>query len=250
MTYAEAVATLHQASLNEFVSERKRLASELKAGGDAAGAARLAKLPRPSVSAWAVNQLWWREQPLFEQLIDAAARVKSGERDASKQHRESLAELRDHAANLLRSSGNAASETTLRRVTTTLSALAAAGGFEPDPPGALSADRDPPGFETVLLGAGTASSDRSRASDAEALRRDEAERRKAEQAAREREQAERERRQAERERLSKARREARDVAEQGRKEVERLRDELARAEQSLAEAEALLKRVDEQLAAL
>jgi len=250
MTYAEAVATLHQVSLNEFVSERKRLASELKAGGDTDGAARLAKLPRPPVSAWAVNQLWWRERAMFERLIDAAELVKSGERDASRLHRDALAELRERAAQLLRSSGNAASETTLRRVTTTLSAVAASGGFEPDLPGALSADRDPPGFETVLLGAASASPDRPRVTNAEASRDEEAERRKAEQAERERQRAEREKRQAERERLTKARREAGDVAETRRRDVQRLRDELARAEQSLDEAEALLKRVDEQLAAL
>jgi hypothetical protein len=37
----------------------------------------------------------------------------------------------------------------LRRVTTTLSALAASGGFAPDAEGALLEDRDPPGFEVL-----------------------------------------------------------------------------------------------------
>src|SRR5262249_21920679 len=48
-------------------------------------------------------------------------------------------------------SAHAAPESTLRRVTTTLSALAAAGGFDPDPPGALGADRSPPGFEAFAV---------------------------------------------------------------------------------------------------
>ncbi len=57
--------------------------------------------------------------------------------------REALATLRGRAATLLTESGHGATESTLRKVTTTLSALAANGGFDPDPPGALGADREP-----------------------------------------------------------------------------------------------------------
>jgi hypothetical protein len=150
--FADAVEALFRVPLNEFVAERKRLAGELKASGDKQAATKLSQLARPSVSAWAVNQLWWRQRPAFEALLQAAAAVKSGDREASKQHREALAELRQHATALLEQAGNAASEGTLRRVATTLSALAAAGGFTPDTPGALITDRDPPGFETFVAG--------------------------------------------------------------------------------------------------
>jgi hypothetical protein len=149
LEYAEAVAALYRSPSDQFVSERKRLAAELKAGGDKAGAARLAKLARPSLSAWAVNQLWWQARPGFEELLASGERLRKGERSAQAAHRDALAALRTRASSLLSESGHAVTDATLRRVTTTLAALAAVGGFAPDEPGALSADRDPPGFEAL-----------------------------------------------------------------------------------------------------
>jgi DNA repair exonuclease SbcCD ATPase subunit len=238
--------------LNEFVAERKRLAGELKASGDKQAAAKLSQLTRPSVSAWAVNQLWWRQRPAFEALLQAAAQVKAGDREASKQHREALAELRQHATALLEEAGNAASEGTLRRIATTLSALAAAGGFAPDSPGTLVADRDPPGFETFVASAPSLVS-RSQgsapapaidtAATARAEKAAEAERRRAEE-------AERERRRAERERLSAALREAQQLRGAQQREVARLKEELDSAEQSLQQTQTLLAEIDAQLASL
>ena len=72
------IETLYRARLADFVAERKRLANELKAAGDKQLSGRVAKLGRPSVSAWAVNQLWWHERETFEALLGAAARMKNG----------------------------------------------------------------------------------------------------------------------------------------------------------------------------
>lgn len=238
--FDDAVATLFQSALGDFVQERKRLSTELKASGDQAGAAKLSKLPRPPISAWAVNQLWWQQREAFDALLDAAARVKAGEREASKEHRQALAELREHAAAVLDRAGNAASEVTLRRITTTLSALAATGGFEPDPPGALVADRDPPGFETFVAGAAEpraepTSESGSRKNDEEAAKR------------RAEEEEERKRRAAERERLSAMLRDARQVHGEQQREVTRLRGELETAEQSLKQTQALLAEIEAKL---
>jgi hypothetical protein len=218
-SYDEAVSQLYRAPHEGFVAERKRLAAELKAGGDKAAAARFIKLGRPPISAWAVNQLWWHEQESFRELLDAAAKVRAGARAATSAHREALARLRTRAGELLLEGGHGAAEGTLRRVTATLSALAAAGGFDPDPPGALAADRDPPGFEALGVGfvpasaaepaahvepaavpvasegapralEGTPASDegaeRERAAEAERLREEDARRRAAEEAERRR----------------------------------------------------------------
>jgi len=237
-SYDAAVTTLFQAALKDFVAERKRLLTELKTAGDKDGAARLGKLARPSVSAWTVNQLWWRERQAFEELIAAAARVKSGDRDASNKHREALAELRQRAGAILEEAGNAASEGTLRRIATTLSALAATGGFEPDPPGALVADRDPPGFETFAPG--TAPS----AAPAPAPKKDET------LAQRRAEEEERKRRAAERERLSAALREAQQLKSAQHRDVTRLQSELESAEQSLKQTQTLLAELEEKLSSL
>jgi hypothetical protein len=250
----EATATLYRAPLSDFVAERKRLADELKAAGDKQGAARLGKLARPPVSAWVVNQLWWREREAFERLLAAAARVKAGDRDASQAHRQALARLRDLAAQMLKDSGNAASETTQRRVVATLSALAANGGFAPDAPGMLSADRDPPGVEALGFGAPAAPPEAAtprvaRPSHGEHRPRDQEERR--EEAERRRaEEAERQRRLAERERLSERLREVTGRHDAKRRELLRLRAELDSAEQSLKEDQALLSELEQQLASL
>jgi hypothetical protein len=151
--YDDAVTELYRAPHAAFVTERKRLAGELKAAGDKEGAAKLAKLTRPPVSAWTVNQLWWHDRDAFEAMLATAERLREGDLGAGPAHRDAIAKLRARAAAILAGDGHGASEATLRRVTTTLSAIAAAGGFAPDPPGALTEDRDPPGFETMGLAA-------------------------------------------------------------------------------------------------
>ena len=148
-TYDEAVVDLFRGPHATFVAERKRLAGELKAAGDKAGAATFTKLGRPPISAWAVNQLWWQARPEFEAFLETAKRMREGDLGATPAHREAIAALRGRAARLLTEAGNAANEATLRRVATTLSAIAAHGGFAPDPAGALTDDRDPPGFEAA-----------------------------------------------------------------------------------------------------
>lgn len=252
MSYDDAVSSLYQASLSDFVAERKRLSAELKAAGDKETAARFAKLARPPVSAWAVNQLWWRERDAFEALLETAKRVTVGDREASQQHRQALSKLRDAAARLLQESGSAASDGTLRRVTTTLSALAASGGFAPDPPGALSADRDPPGFEALGFGAAAATATTAPSAEApsESAETPQAvEKRRAEEAEKRRtEEAERQRRLAERERLSALLRDAEQLRDSQQRDVSRLRSDLETAEQSLKKTQALLAELEQQLA--
>ena len=70
-SYERAVAELYQGPLETFVAERKRLSAELKGSGDKTGASRLAKLARPPISAWVVNQLYWRERETFEELLES-----------------------------------------------------------------------------------------------------------------------------------------------------------------------------------
>jgi outer membrane murein-binding lipoprotein Lpp len=150
-SYDDALTELYRVPHSAFVTERKRLAGELKAAGDKEGAAKLTKITRPPVSAWAVNQLWWKNRRDFEAMLGTAERLREGDLGAASAHREAIAKLRARAAAILEGEGHAASEATLRRVATTLSAIAAVGGFDPDPPGRLTDDRDPPGFETMAV---------------------------------------------------------------------------------------------------
>jgi hypothetical protein len=257
LTYAEAMAALYRSTQESFVAERKRLAAELKLAGDKESAARLAKLARPSLSAWAVNQLWWHARPLFDELLSSSERLRKGDRNASNAQRTALAALRTRAASLLTEGGHAANDATLRRVTTTLSALAAIGGFEPDAPGTLSADRDPPGFEAMDGFGGFAGAVAEPGSGAEpeaeagAEAREEAARReRAERLRLQREQEERERKAAERERLQGALVRARSKLEGEQAAVVRLEEELARARQAVEHARSGVTELERELAGL
>jgi hypothetical protein len=258
--YLAAVETLYRGPLDTFVTERKRLAGELKSAGDKEGAARLLKLGRPTVSAWAVNQLWWHEREAFERLFASAEGLKKGKREAGAEHREALTALRALAADQLVSAGHAAAESTLRRVTLTLSALAAAGSFEPDPAGALASDRDPPGFDAL----GSVSTDADEepdtpaaetkhgaGDDAHAKRREQAEReRKRAAEERQRLEEERARKKAEREKIKSELSTAQGDAATLHREAERLRHELHGVEAKLDKARDRVEKLKAALAAL
>src|SRR5690348_14781910 len=103
-SYDEAVQALYRAPVEDFVAERKRLAGELKATEP--GAAKLfLKLPRPSVSAWATNQLWWRERDAFEALFETSERLRSGDLEATAAHRKATNRLVTLAGEILREAG-------------------------------------------------------------------------------------------------------------------------------------------------
>jgi hypothetical protein len=227
---------LYAGSLRDFANDRKRLATELRQAGNRAAATAVAQLPRPTLSAWLVNRLWRQVRPEFDALFGTAARIRGGELGAVPEQRAALARLRELAAELLRADGHAAAEGTLTRTSTTLQALAAAGSFDPDPPGRLVADRDPPGFESM---AGVSLGGPSRAPVGRAT----TERPAAEQAAEQRAATERAHRVLERERAVAELAEMERLAEQARQgerartqEAEDLRVALQRAETALADA--------------
>ena len=251
VTYDDAVRELYQAPLDRFVAERKRLTGELRAAGEAEAASALAAHKRPTLSAWAVNQLWWHAREDFDELLATAARLRSGELAAQAEHRDATARLRREAANLLEAAGHPASEPTLRRVTTTLAALAAAGGFDPDPPGALAGDREAPGFEAagITLAAEPAHGDGHPRAHGNGHAHDHAARLRAriageaERARRAAEQAESARVKAERHRLEAALRTA-------QAEVESRERALAGAQQAFADAQRTVTELEAKLAEL
>jgi hypothetical protein len=276
-----ALQELYQAPLDRFVAERKRIAEELRGNGDAAAAKDVEKRRRPPISVWAVNQLYGHDRADLDALFSIAAKLRKGDRGVSKDYHAKIAQLRKRAGALLQAGGHAATDATLRRVATTLAALAAAGGFEPDPPGALTADRDPPGFEAVGAASGRPKQDQARdeapargrgnpalgkRSDvadlsarraaAERERREaaaERERRDAEAAeAKERaaRQAERKRRESERDRVRAALKEATADLRTKERAKAQLEKELAAADKATAQAKERVETLEERLARL
>lgn len=158
----DEIDALFRLSLAAFTSERNTLAARLKKEGRANDADRVKLLGKPSVSAWAVNQLYWQHRDSFDDLLamskhfrPAASRLAgrvAGMRDSLDARREALTNLSDLATDLLRDGGHNPSPDTMRRVITTLEALSAYALLPDGPtPGRLTQDVDPPSFESLAL---------------------------------------------------------------------------------------------------
>jgi hypothetical protein len=72
---------LYELEPGAFVAARNALARRIKADGDKARAAAVAKLPRPTVVAWALNQVARDDRARVDALIDAAERQASAQAD-------------------------------------------------------------------------------------------------------------------------------------------------------------------------
>jgi hypothetical protein len=225
----EHLDRLYGLPLDEFTPARDRLAAELQGHGDAASAARIKKLRRPSVAAWAVNQLIRNHRSEVQELLSLGEEVRAAQRGAlsgggaekireiTGRRRRVVDRLLDRAEDLLARAGHAASRSTLDKVGDTL--MAATGDGEAADAvraGRLERELAPPsGFEglagQIPVPAKAASTRdrqaRERAQRAEAQARDAEEaakeadreaRRMEQQAERTRQDAERARRKADR----------------------------------------------------
>jgi hypothetical protein len=148
----------------EFIGARNTLAAQLKKSGRPNDADRVKLLGKPSISAWAVNQLYWIHREPFDELIAIAKRSRPGGkvtdmRESLDARREVLSHLSDLATTLLRDAGHNPTLDTMRRITTTLEALSTYALLPDGPtPGRLTNDVDPPSFESLaslMSGAGT-----------------------------------------------------------------------------------------------
>jgi len=96
---------LHAVRPADFVKARDALARALKAAGKREEAAAVGKLPRPTPSVWAVNQLARHVPALVQRLGEATARLQEGGAgpyaEALAAHREVLKVLRAKAEEIL-----------------------------------------------------------------------------------------------------------------------------------------------------
>jgi hypothetical protein len=160
---------LFRLPLAEFTGARNTLAARLKKSGRGDEAVLVQSLVKPSISAWAVNQLYWNHREEFDRMIASGERFHKAQssrlagkladmRGALDARREALTHLSDLATALLRDAGHSSSLDTIRRITTTLEAMSAsASRSDALRPGRLTHDVDPPGFEalaSLIPGAG------------------------------------------------------------------------------------------------
>src|SRR3989442_363610 len=155
------VDALFKLPLAEFIGARNNLAARLKRGGRADDANLVKALAKPSVSAWAVNQLYWKHRDAFDRLLATSQRFRQAQtsgtagriadiRESLDARREVLSHLSDLVTVLLRDAGHNPTPDTIHRITTTLEAVSAHPTPSDDKtPGRLTQDVDPPGFESL-----------------------------------------------------------------------------------------------------
>lgn len=166
---------LYTTPLDQFTAARNDLAARLSAEGNDEAAFLVKGLKKPSVSAWAVNQLVRTREMDVKRLLKAGEALEQAQRDvlsgkpsdfdkARREEGSAVRALRDAAKELLTSSSAAV----LDRISNTFRAAASADGRAHLKQGQLSSDLEPPGFEAFTelaaletdRGAATSGSDR------------------------------------------------------------------------------------------
>ena len=153
------IDALFQLSLAEFTGARNALAKNLKNEGRTLDAERVKALAKPPAPAWAVNQLYWQDPKTIERLLTLGERLRKAQtgqlknadlRALIEEKKQMTMALLTKASAILEEAGHAASGDSMRRVSATLESLAAWGQMEGVPKaGRLTADLDPPGFDTL-----------------------------------------------------------------------------------------------------
>jgi hypothetical protein len=143
---------LYSLPLDEFTAARNALAKQAGAEG-----AAIRGLEKPSIAAWAVNQLYWQHRGEYDALIDAAEKVRSAHkavlsgrsgdlRDTGQEHEKQLEIATKEALATLTGQGHPVTDATKQSIVTTLRALPGS-----EAPGRLTRALQPGGFEMLSM---------------------------------------------------------------------------------------------------
>lgn len=144
----DAIDTLYRGPLDEFTAARNALVKET-------GDASIKKLEKPNLAAWAVNQLYWHQRRLYDEVIKTSGQVRTAHRQllagksanvraAETFHSEAMRKAKDAIRAILTAAGNTASDALMTPVNETLDALPTT-----DPPGRLTKPLRRTGFEAL-----------------------------------------------------------------------------------------------------
>jgi hypothetical protein len=179
---------LYAAPPAEFVERRDELAKSLRGEGKREAADEVKALRKPTVAAWAVNQLVRREKMRVRGLLTAGERLReahekllrggpaSAVQEAMEDERKATRALVEAAEAILEEAGQSGIRTTLVRVEETLHAAAAdeelAARLQE---GRLAKEQEAAGFGFASLPAGAAAPKRAKRGAAPSAKRREAE---------------------------------------------------------------------------
>lgn len=154
---------LYGEPLAGFTAARDKLARTLRKAGDKAAADQVKALRKPTVSAWAINQLARKERMKIRSLLVAGETLRNAHtdvlgggqpaklRDATDAERKVVGHLVSSAADVLAQAGHPASENMLERIATTLRAASVDDeGRALLEQGRLTRDLDPSGFGPLV----------------------------------------------------------------------------------------------------
>ena len=153
---------LFQLPAAQFTDARNALAVRLKAAMRPADAAQVKALSRPTVSAWAINQLAWQRPEVLDRLRAAGDRLRHEQEQAliagQRDLRSSMVERRQAvdaavaaAIDALERDGGTATPATRERIVASSEAIAAFGTTAGAPDvGRLSQDVESPGLAALV----------------------------------------------------------------------------------------------------
>ena len=183
-SFDDQIDDLFQQPLSEFTRARNALVKTVR-GADAT---RVRTLAKPSVVAWAANQVYWRTRGVYERLMKSGERLRQAQiaaltgksadlREANDAHRRAVAEAVKEAERF----ADTGSHPPLDALMRTFEALSLAKE-PPAAPGRLSKALRPAGFEAlagVTPSAPAQSATQKRESAAQARKREAEERQRA-----------------------------------------------------------------------
>ncbi len=151
---------LYELPVADFTAARNELAAQLRRAGDREAAEAVKRLSKPSLTAWALNQVSRARPELVAVLLETGATLALAQRgllagaapgqfhDAVRAEREAVNQVLRAATGVLEASGHSAGKATVDRLEASLHA-SAAGGEAADllRAGRLAGDVDPPGFD-------------------------------------------------------------------------------------------------------
>jgi hypothetical protein len=241
----ERIDGLYQIPIDEFTAARNALARDL-------GDSSIKKLEKPNLAAWAVNQLYWHERKLYDEVIKTSTQVRTAYKQllagkgsdvkaAEVFHAEAMRRAKDAIRKMLEANGHSASDAVMTPVTETLDALPTT-----DEPGRLTRPLRRTGFEAlqgVTIAARPSQPDRPKAAPKPAADESSKDKKKRE--------AEQQERAMNKERLrfaDAAEREAAAALDRAKRALERAERTRERVESELAEAAAAEKAAGKELA--
>jgi hypothetical protein len=153
---------LYGLPLEEFIPARDALAKELRGAGKKEAAEEVKALRKPSVSAWAVNQVVRRRPRDVDALVKAGAELRKAQRgaisgrdpaelrDATRTHRDLVEDLAETARELLAERGAVSSTVVVRVAQTFRAASIDKEGSKALAEGTLTEDVEQTGFGLLL----------------------------------------------------------------------------------------------------